>query len=95
MRREFPKKVQREARLRANSKCEGVGCGCTLTIGKFAYDHRIPDWMGGEPVLSNCQVLCAPCHKEKTRARREGSGRSSAPRGCPPRHPDRAAPADP
>ena len=23
--------------------------------------------MGGEPILSNCQVLCDPCHKAKTR----------------------------
>ncbi|MBZ9922735.1 HNH endonuclease, partial [Mesorhizobium sp. BR1-1-7] len=22
--------------------------------------------LGGEPVLANAQVLCAPCHKEKT-----------------------------
>ncbi|CAO4171182.1 HNH endonuclease [Methylorubrum extorquens] len=67
MRREFDKKTRRAARERADGKCEGAGCGCPLTVGKFAYDHRIPDWMGGEPVLSNCQVLCDPCHKEKTR----------------------------
>ena len=65
-RNEFPKKVRRDAFVRAAGHCEGAGCGCKLTTGKFAYDHRIPDWMGGEPILSNCQVLCAPCHKVKT-----------------------------
>lgn len=65
-RTEFSKKVRRDAFLRADGHCEGAGCGCKLTIGKFQYDHRIPDWMGGEPVLSNCQVLCSDCHKAKT-----------------------------
>ena len=66
-RTEFSKKVRRDAFVRAAGHCEGAGCGCKLTTGKFQYDHRIPDWMGGEPILSNCQVLCDPCHKEKTR----------------------------
>ncbi|MCP1557813.1 UNVERIFIED_ORG: 5-methylcytosine-specific restriction protein A [Methylobacterium sp. SuP10 SLI 274] len=66
MRREFSKKTQRQALKRADGKCEGAGCGCTLTVGKFQYDHIIPDRMGGEPILSNCQVLCDPCHKAKT-----------------------------
>lgn len=34
--------------------------------GKFAYDHILPDWLGGEPTLENAQVLCDPCHSEKT-----------------------------
>lgn len=59
-RQEFSKPVRRAARLRADGRCEGAGCGCTLTVGKFQYDHVIPDWMGGEPVLSNCQLLCTP-----------------------------------
>lgn len=65
-RTEFPKKVRRDAFMRAAGHCEGTGCGCKLTTGKFQYDHRIPDWMGGEPILSNCQVLCSDCHKAKT-----------------------------
>ena len=64
-RQEFSKPVRRDSFVRAAGKCEG--CGAKLTVGKFAYDHRIPDWMGGEPVLSNCQVLCTPCHAAKTR----------------------------
>jgi 5-methylcytosine-specific restriction enzyme A len=66
MRREFSKQVRRDAFLRANGCCEGDGCGARLTIGKYAYDHRIPDGLGGEPTLENCQVLCASCHKIKT-----------------------------
>lgn len=67
-RTEFSKKVRRDAFMRAAGHCEVPGCGCKLTTGKFAYDHIIPDWMGGEAVLSNCQVLCDPCHKVKTAA---------------------------
>jgi 5-methylcytosine-specific restriction protein A len=65
-RREFSKHIKRDAFLRANGCCEGEGCGARLTIGKYAYDHRIPDALGGEPTLQNCQVLCAACHKTKT-----------------------------
>lgn len=66
-RSEFSKKVRRDAFVRAAGHCEAEGCGCKLTTGKFQYDHTIPDWMGGEPIPSNCQVLCDPCHKAKTR----------------------------
>ena len=66
MRREFSKQVRRDAFLRAKGCCEGEGCGARLTIGKFHYDHRIPDGLGGEPTLDNCQVLCTPCHGAKT-----------------------------
>ncbi|MCJ2084440.1 HNH endonuclease [Methylobacterium sp. E-005] len=63
-RREFSKAVQRDAFVRANGKCEG--CGAKLSVGRFAYDHRIPDGLTGEPTLENCQVLCTPCHRAKT-----------------------------
>lgn len=64
MRREFPKQVKRQAFDRAEGKCEL--CGVRLTFGKYAYDHIIPDGLGGEPVLDNCQVACNVCHGEKT-----------------------------
>lgn len=67
MRREFSKSVKRDAFLRANGNCEL--CGARLTVGKFAYDHRIPDALGGEPTLENCQVACSVCHGEKTSSR--------------------------
>ncbi len=66
MRREFPKQVKRDAFLRANGCCEGNGCGARLSIGKYHYDHEIPDALGGEPTLENCLVLCIACHKVKT-----------------------------
>ena len=34
--------------------------------GKFRYDHTLPDWLGGEPTLENCKVLCSSCDSEKT-----------------------------
>lgn len=70
-RQEFSRKTKRDAFMRAGGHCEGTlpngsRCGCKLTVGKMTYDHRIPDWMGGEPTLENCQVLCSPCDKAKT-----------------------------
>lgn len=66
-RKEFSKKTKRDAFVRAAGHCEGEGCGAKLTLGKFAYDHVDPDGLTGEPTLENCQVLCTPCHLEKTR----------------------------
>jgi len=71
MRREFSKQVRRDAFARANGRCEGTPyggerCCVKLTIGKYHYDHDIPDGLGGEPVLENCVVLCIACHKDKT-----------------------------
>lgn len=65
-RREFPRKVKATAFQRAYGQCEI--CTVRLSVGKFHYDHRIPDAMGGEPTLENCQVLCTACHATKTPA---------------------------
>lgn len=65
MRREFSKQVRRDAFFRAGGKCEG--CPAKLSVGKFHYDHDIPDGLGGEPTLDNCRVLCVACHGVKTR----------------------------
>lgn len=62
----FQTKVKVAAFERCNGFCEGENCGAKLTVGKFHYDHRIPDGLGGEPTLENCQVLCVICHGEKT-----------------------------
>ena len=67
MRNEFPAKVCAQAFERANGKCER--CTAKLYVGKFAFDHRIPDAMGGRPALDNCDVLCVACHSIKTRTR--------------------------
>lgn len=68
-RREFPKQVKRDAFLRANGRCENVSCGAFLSLGKYHYDHDIPDGLGGEPTLENCVVLCIACHRDKTSTR--------------------------
>jgi 5-methylcytosine-specific restriction endonuclease McrA len=74
MRREFSKQVKRDAFMRSGGMCECADnnserCGAKLTIGKFHYDHDIPDALGGEPTLENCVVMCTSCHKHKTSKR--------------------------
>jgi 5-methylcytosine-specific restriction protein A len=66
-RREFSRKIMAAAALRASGHCEI--CTCRLREGGFHYDHRIPDALGGEPTLDNCQVLCRSCHGSKTTKR--------------------------
>lgn len=63
-RREFPARV----RIAAYERCKGLceSCGALLQVGRFHYDHVVPDGLGGEPTLENCAVLCRPCHDEKT-----------------------------
>lgn len=63
MRREFTAKVKVAAFQRANGHCEK--CGGFILAGA-QYDHRIPDALGGEPTIENCEVLCSPCHRRKT-----------------------------
>ena len=65
MRREFSKSVKRDAAARCGGKCEA--CGKRLRFGEYHYDHDLPDFLGGEPTLENCRVLCIDCHKTKTR----------------------------
>lgn len=67
MRREFSDKTKAQAFIRAGGKCEIPWCDVKLQPGRFTYDHRIPDWMGGEPILENCQVICRECDRAKTR----------------------------
>jgi 5-methylcytosine-specific restriction protein A len=63
-RSEFPRKVKSQAWARCGGRCEK--CTAKLFPGKYAYDHDLPDQMGGEPTLANCRVLCDACHGEKT-----------------------------
>lgn len=70
MRRAFPKSIQREALARAAGQCEaalpsGDRCPCTLQPGRYRFDHRIPDRIGGAPDLANCQVICLGCDRAK------------------------------
>ena len=63
-RAEFSAKTKAEAARRANGHCEG--CTRKLASGDFHYDHIIPDQLGGENGIGNCQVLCRSCHSLKT-----------------------------
>jgi 5-methylcytosine-specific restriction endonuclease McrA len=63
MRREFSNWAKAQVALRANGRCER--CTARLT-GRYNYDHIIPDALGGEPTVENCQLLCKACHSEKT-----------------------------
>ena len=63
-RREFSAKIKDQAFAKAAGTC-GI-CKLPLVIGKFAYDHILPDALGGKPELANCNVICTPCHAEKT-----------------------------
>jgi 5-methylcytosine-specific restriction protein A len=65
-RREFPAKIRLAAYERAGGHCEV--CTAKLYPGKFRYDHRIPDALGGEPTLQNCVVQCVACDAPKTAA---------------------------
>jgi 5-methylcytosine-specific restriction endonuclease McrA len=64
MRREFTRVIKRAALARADGACEL--CGLPLCPGKYRYDHRLPDALGGEPILENCVVQCLACDKPKT-----------------------------
>jgi 5-methylcytosine-specific restriction protein A len=64
MRREFSAKIKALAFQRANGRCEE--CGYRLTVGKYHYDHRIPDGLTGSNDLGNCAVVCVSCHSSKT-----------------------------
>lgn len=63
MRRNFPDKIKIAAFERANGHCEQ--CLSKIISGP-QYDHIIPDGLGGDPILDNCQVLCSKCHRLKT-----------------------------
>ena len=65
-RQEFPSKVRDQAYARSRGFCENRACGLPLTVGKFAYDHILPDALGGKPELANCMVVCVACHGAKT-----------------------------
>lgn len=64
-RREFPQSVKLAAWQRCSGHCEN--CGVKIVAGNGPnYDHRIADGLGGEPTLTNCDVLCRNCHGAKT-----------------------------
>lgn len=65
-RKEFSAKTKVAAWARCGGRWEG--CGIEIADGdRVDFDHIIPDAFGKDNALSNCQVLCRPCHIEKTK----------------------------
>ncbi len=64
-RREFPKAV-RVAVIKRCTRDSNVYCeACGGLAKRFQIDHVIPDALGGEPALSNAQLLCETCFSVK------------------------------
>lgn len=61
MRAEFSRKTRVLAFERSKGRCES--CGALLKVGEGEFDHILPAALGGSNDLSNCQVLCVPCHR--------------------------------
>ena len=65
--KEFPTKVKVAAWKRCGGHCENKSCGAVVTRSTVQYDHVLPIGLGGEPTVANCQVVCLPCHKAKSK----------------------------
>lgn len=64
-RREFSKAVKVEVVKRA-TKGNAVFCEkCNALAKRWQIDHVIADAHGGEPVLSNAELICEPCYSVK------------------------------
>lgn len=61
---EFTMPTRRLAWARCKHACEK--CGIGLEQKQREFDHIITASDGGDNSLENCQVLCIPCHDEKT-----------------------------
>jgi 5-methylcytosine-specific restriction endonuclease McrA len=57
-----------QTKRKAYDRDKGICRTCKLPVktGQEQYDHILPDALGGKSDLANCQLLCAPCHAEKT-----------------------------
>ena len=67
--RHQPTKDERQKLL---DKADGCCCSCKKEVKKvFHIDHIIPLAEGGSNESENLQVLCKPCHFEKTRTEQE------------------------
>ena len=64
-RREFPTKVRVAVIKRATRDCVIYCESCSLPAKKFQIDHIVADAHGGEPVLSNAQLICEACYGVK------------------------------
>ena len=64
MRHEFTNATKLAAWKRAHGHCEQ--CGILFAGKRGHYDHIVSCAMGGSNELDNCQLICEPCHREKT-----------------------------
>ncbi len=66
-RKEFPRSVKVACIKRATKGGQVICEACGSLAKKFAIDHINADGLTGEPTLANAQLLCDPCHAEKTK----------------------------
>lgn len=69
----FSEEVKRAAFSRAGGRCQcerlactvhrTLKCDATLTGGRWHAHHKTASSVGGADTLSNCEVLCIPCHE--------------------------------
>ena len=68
----FPESVKDAAFRRSGGRCEcqrqnhGHAGRCSTAVTRHGahYHHKHAESLGGPSTLSNCEVLCVPCHKK-------------------------------
>ena len=64
--KEFSQRTKIKAWERAGGRCDK--CGHKIQVSeRRVFDHIVPDALKGLNDLDNCQVLCGPCDKAKTK----------------------------
>ena len=58
----FSEEIKRQALARASNRCEK--CGRAVTMSTSHAHHMTSVDSGGKDILSNCKILCIPCHKD-------------------------------
>ena len=65
-RKEFPQRIKLAEWEAAGGKCRK--CGHKIKVGeRRVFDHIVPDALTGLNDQENCQLLCGPCDKAKTK----------------------------
>lgn len=64
----FSQLTKEQALRRAGGRCECTRLahphiGRCSSRGPFEYHHKTSVFVGGSDSLSNCEVLCKPCHQ--------------------------------
>jgi 5-methylcytosine-specific restriction endonuclease McrA len=60
----FPENIKEQALKNADNKCEK--CKTPVTMKTSHAHHKLSVKSGGADTLSNCQILCKPCHVNTT-----------------------------